>query len=105
MEKKNSPKFEISEIFMAKAGLGMRGFDRCFHGTIKREKDKNGKILVRGKILVKNEIHNGYIYAMADDQWKLGEKLDELVLLILDNELHSNAGKIYEIAEIRFFIN
>ena len=90
--KNDKLKVEITEIFMAKAGLGMKGFDRCFHGTIKREKDENENPVVRGKILIKNEIHDGYIYAMAEDQWKLGEKLDELVIMVVDKELHSNSG-------------
>ena len=91
---------------MAKCGIGMKGFDRCFHGTIKREKDENGKeIVVRGKILVKNEIHNGYIYAMAHNQWILGEKLDQLVILVLDKDLHSNVGETIEIADTLFFLN
>lgn len=104
--KKKEHDLKITELFMAKAGLGMKGFDRCFHGTIKREKDENGKeYIVRGKILVKNEIHNGYIYAMADNQWTLGEKLDQLVILVLDKTLHSRSGVNQKVCNIDFNLN
>lgn len=74
----------LVEIFTAKAGLGMKGFDRCFHGTIKREID-DGNPVVFGKI----NINDGHIIATAKDQWELGDRLDELVLLILDHDLHN----------------
>ena len=65
---------EITEIFMAKAGKN--GWDRCFHGTIRRGFDADGKPIVYGRI----KIGEGYIVANARDQWELGEKLDELVV-------------------------
>ena len=73
MDKKKD-RLAIQELFMAKAGK--QGWDRCFHGTIRRETDADGNPIVYGKI----KINDGYIYAMAKDQWELGEKLDELVL-------------------------
>lgn len=86
-KKKPEPKIEITELFMAKAG-----WDRCFHGTIKRDKDDvNGNPVVRGYI----KIHDGYILAEANDQLILGTKLDELVLMILDKELHENTGVFF----------
>jgi hypothetical protein len=103
--KNNKSKVEITEIFMAKAGIGMKGYDRCFHGTIKRESDENGNPIVRGKILVKNNVHNGYIYAMAEDQWKLGDKLDELVILVVDKGLHDNKDISIKIGGFVFHLN
>lgn len=94
-----SLKIEITEIFMAKAEK--TGWDRRFHGTIKREVDANGNSLVRAKIKVKD----GFIYAMASDQWILGDLLDEMVLLILDKGLHSDAGKFAKICNTDFFLN
>jgi len=75
-------KIQITEIFMAKAGKN--GWDRCFHGTIRRERDADGNPVVFGKIKVNDTI----IEASAKDQWELGEKLDDMVLMILDNNLH-----------------
>lgn len=92
-------KVEITEIFMAKAGKD--GWDRCFHGTIKREKDMNDAPVVHGKI----KINDGFIYASAEDQWKLGEMLDELVLFVLDGNLHETAEKTIPIVETKFFLN
>jgi len=71
---------------MAKAGIGNSGFDRCFHGTIRRECDENGNPIVFGKI----KVNDCFIYASAPDQLELGAKLDQMVLLILDYDLHKN---------------
>lgn len=79
-------KIQITEIFMAKAGK--TGWDRCFHGTIRREKDDDGNPVVYGKI----KVNDGYIIGKAKDQWELGENLDDLVLMILDKGLHENKG-------------
>ena len=77
-------KFEITELFMVKARKN--GWDRCFYGDIRRETDAEGNPIVYGKIKVGDK----YIIANAADQWVLGEKLDELVLIVLDFVLHSN---------------
>ncbi len=96
--KKKESKIQMTELFMAKPG---NDFSRTFHGTIKREQDDDGNPVVRSII----KVNNGYILAQAEDQWKLGTKLDELVLMNLDKDLHKNAGKTSIIAEIPFFIN
>ena len=70
----------IQEIFMAKAGKN--GWDNCFHGTIERSTDDNGDPIVYGKIKVNDKI----IQATGKDQWELGEKLDELVLVALNGD-------------------
>lgn len=97
--KENKDRLEITELFMAKAGR--HGWDRCFHGTIRREIDAGGNPICFGRIKVLESV----IYAMANDQWKLGEKLDELVLMILDMGVHANAGKTVDIAGTTFFLN
>ena len=74
---------EITEIFTAKAGKGNQGFDRCFKGTIRRGHDKDGNPKVWGKI----PINDGIILADADNQQELGDKLDDMVLFVLRNEL------------------
>lgn len=98
MDKKKD-RLEIIELFMAKAGK--QGWNRCFHGTIRREIDKTCKPIVFGKIL----INDGHILASATDQWELGDKLDELVLMILDFGLHSEPGKTSDIAGTPYFQN
>jgi len=96
---KKQMKIKITEIFMAKAGKN--GWDRCFHGTIRRERDENGNPVVYGKI----KVNDGYIYATAPDQWILGEQLDSMVEMILEGNLHADAGKTDKIAETPFFLN
>jgi hypothetical protein len=75
--------FEISELFMAQADR-----DRRFFGTIKRETDSDGTSIVRGKIMV----NNGFVCAMAACQDVLGERLDEMVLMVLDYDIHKISG-------------
>ena len=99
MNKKKELKIEITELFMAKAGK--KGWDRCFHGTIKRETDADGNPVVIGKI----KVNDGYIYAKASDQWELGDMLDEIVVMILDKGLHTDAGILTNILEKKFFLN
>lgn len=104
MDKKNM-KVEITEIFMAKAGIGAKGFDRCFRGTIKREKTNDGTPIVRGKIHVKNEIHDCFLYSEAKDQWDLGDNLDQLVIMVLDKGLHNNSGKFFKRYGFEYHMN
>lgn len=99
MEKKLN--IEIIEIFMAKCGKGNKGFDRRFHGTIKRGTDENGNPMVYGKI----KINDGFIYSMASSQLELGDMLDEMVVMILDKGLHSDAGITAKICDTDFFLN
>ena len=79
---------EITEIFMAKAGKN--GWDKCFHGTIRRSTDENGNPVVYGKI----KVNDGLIFATAKDQWELGEKLDEMVLQVLNTKFEEDHCQI-----------
>jgi len=103
MSEKKEDKFNITEIFTAKAG---KDWSRYFHGTIVRERDDNGcECLVRGKIIVKTENYNGHILAVAKNQWLLGEKLDELVQMVLDYGLHDDLEIQHVFERIIFCIN
>lgn len=95
-QKNKKPNIQITELFGAKAG---KDFSRFFYGTIKRSIDENGEPIVYGRIIV----NDGVIYASGKDQWKMGNKLDELVLMILDFSLHQQTTKTTKIAEEDFF--
>ncbi len=97
--KKKDDQFLITELFMAKCGKN--GWNRCFHGTIKRETDADGNPVVYGKI----RINDGYIYAMSSTQQELGTRLDELVLMVLDYGLHDDEGITSMIAGTHHFLN
>ncbi len=92
-------KIEITEIFMGKCGK--LGWDRCFHGIIKREIDEEGKPFVFSRI----KVNQGNICSRASDQWELGEKLDDMVLLVLDIGLHNNTGIAIDICRTSYFLN
>ncbi|MBN1182365.1 MAG: hypothetical protein JXB49_08775 [Bacteroidales bacterium] len=93
-----SPRILITEIFMAKAGKN--GWDRCFHGTIRRE-TVDGNPVVYGKI----KVNDGYIYAKASSQEDLGTQLDEMVFMILDGGLHSDEGKFLSFSNLKHPLN
>lgn len=95
----NIKKLEIVEIFMAKAGKN--GWDRCFHGTIKRGIDADGNPIVIGKI----KVNDSYIISSAKDQWELGEKLDEMVVMILDKGLAFDSGASVKVFGSQLFSN
>jgi len=95
----NLSRFEITEIFMAKAGKN--GWDRCFHGTIRRETDADGNPIVIGKI----KVNDSYIISSAKDQWELGEKLDEMVVMILDKGLAFDSGASVKVFGSQFYSN
>jgi hypothetical protein len=99
MENKKELNVRISELFLAKCGKN--GWDRCFHGTIRRENDSDGNPVVYGKI----KVNNAYMHASASTQWELGERLDDMVLMILDYGLHDSAGKTIKICDTDFFLN
>ena len=58
-------------------------------------------ILIRDRI----EVNYGFICAQAEDQWKLGDMLDSIVLMILDKGLHNVAGVTTKIFSADFFLN
>jgi hypothetical protein len=90
---------ELTELFMGKAGK--TGWDRCFHGIIKRETDADGNPVVIGRI----KVGDGFILAQAANQDVLGEHLDELALMVLDMGLHENEGLSTLIAGTHYFLN
>jgi len=100
-KKRNTLNIELTELFMAKKGKN--GWAHCFHGTIHREKDENGKeIAVNSKIYLKDE---GYIWSRDVNQDECGENLDDMVELRFDHNIHDNPGVRVTIAERRFFVN
>ncbi len=92
----NKGKLEISELFMAQADINRR-----FYGTIKRGCDADGIPVVRGRI----EVQDGFVLAQAGCQDDLGTRLDELVLMVLDMDLHRGDGATSLIAGIAYFFN
>jgi hypothetical protein len=99
--KKKLPKIEITELFMAKKGK--KGWDTCFHGVIRREKDKSGKeIAVNGNIYMDGE---GVFWSRDTDQDKYGENIDGILELRIDYGIHKDPGVFSEIARQKFFHN
>jgi len=89
---------QITELFGAKCG---KDWSRFFIGTIRRETDATGNQVVYGNI----KVLDGYIAAQAVNQDVLGSRLDELVKMVLDYGLHSDAGVTSKIADMNCFLN
>ena len=99
MEKKKSPQeFEITELFLVKAGNDYR---RTFVGQIYRGTTKEGISIVRGSVVV----YEGRIWSSADNQEELGKYLDGLCVMKLDLELHSHTGVTTKVLDTDFFLN
>jgi hypothetical protein len=96
MDKKKTDRFQVTEMFGAKAGK-----DRFFTGMIKRWKDDKGNPFVFSRIVMPN----GLLCSRAPDQRMLGENLDKICIMILDNGLHSQAGVTTKIFDTDFFLN
>lgn len=96
--KSKKDSIQITELFMAKAG---NDFNRYYYGTIKRLKNEDGSDYCYGKIMV----NNGFICARGSNQDRLGRKLDEIVLLVVDYRLHDNRGKSLAFAGTEINLN
>ena len=96
MDKKKEDRFEITEMFMGQASV-----DRCFYGCIKRLKDDNGNPSVFSRLVMPD----GLLCASAPEQNELGENLDNLCKMVVDEGVHSDIGVSTEIFGTDFFLN
>jgi hypothetical protein len=93
----NKCKLDIVELFMAQADVNRR-----FFGTIKRGYDAaDGTPVVRGRI----EVQDGFVLAQDGSTDGLGNRMDQLVIMVLDMGLHSDAGATYIISGTTCFLN
>jgi hypothetical protein len=75
--------------------------DNCFFGCIKRLKDENGNSFVFSRIKMKDSL----LCASSNDQKSLGKILHKICIMILDKNLHGDAGVSSEIFGRRYFLN
>ncbi len=95
MDKKKIPPIEIIEMFLVKSN-----WRKTFVGEIIREKTEDGEIC-RGTVVV----NEGRIWSTAKSDEELGFFLDEICIMKLDYNLHSNAGVSTKISGFEFFSN
>lgn len=72
--------------------------DTRFSGTIQRGFDVNGIPVIPDRI----KFNNGFVCAQSGSQDELGEKLDEIVLMILEYGLHTDYGNSHTVAGMTF---
>jgi hypothetical protein len=97
-KKRIIPEFEITELFLVKAG---NDYSRTFIGEIYRETTKEGKSIVHGSVMVRNS----KIWSLADSQEELGKYLDDLCSMILDMGLHSTIQRNVITFNERLYLN
>jgi hypothetical protein len=91
-------RFEITELFMYKAG---QNWHRRFMGTIKRMVGDDGKHFVCGQV----EVNGCVLHAQAENEEELGLQMDSLVGMILNEGLHLATIKTTKICNTNFFMN
>ena len=96
MEKKKKEKFEITEMFCCQPDN-----ERCYFGSIKRLKNNSGNPFVFSRIVMPD----GLLCASAVEQQELGDNLDKICKMILDEGLHSDAGVFREVLGSKCFLN
>ena len=97
MDKEKKGRFEISEIFVAKACP-----TRVFWGIITRSVDDFGNPVVFSRILMDDD---GLLCAQASDQKILANNLNTMARMIVFEGLHSKRGLTKEIFGSDFFLN
>ena len=96
MKRKIRPEIQLTELFLAKAD-----WQRTFVGQLFKYKDDDGSEIIVGKI----PVDEYEILAIGKDKWELGKKLDDLVVLILDHNLHGMSVKTSSIGGYEIYLN
>jgi hypothetical protein len=95
-KKKILPDIIIIEIILVRAD-----WRRTFIGSIFRESDNEGNPVLRGEVF----INEGMAWSKSSDEEELRNNLDDICLLKLDYNLHSNPGITIKIFGENFFLN
>ena len=98
MKKKILPDIEIVELILVRCGFD---FKRTFIGTIKRGYDSERNQILSGSVV----INEGMIYSCSSNENELYQYLDEICLMKMDYNLHSDAGVVTKILDCDFFLN
>jgi hypothetical protein len=103
--KKKKDSLILTGLFLAKAGLGLNGFHKCFYGTLRRNELEDGTTIYYARINVTDDKHMGVIYSMSTNRIELGDNVDSLVIMILYKGLHDNEGKFFESSDFKYSLN
>jgi hypothetical protein len=96
MRKKKILDLQITELFLVKAD-----WNRTYLAQIIREKNADGTEIVHGSVI----INEGKAWCCGCDEEELGNYLDDICIMKLDNGLHEKAGITLKIAGEDFFMN
>jgi hypothetical protein len=90
-------KVEITEMFVAKPDR-----DRIYFGCIKRSRNENGEMNLFSRIAMPD---HGVLCANETDQLVLAKNLNSMAIMILDMNIHNNAGISTDIFGLKFYHN
>ena len=82
---KGKEKYEIQELFMVKAE-----WYKCFSGIIKKISEEGEKYSVS-----RITVNEGEICSQEKPCDETGSRVDELVTMVLDHDIHKNHGKVW----------
>jgi hypothetical protein len=94
---KSQLKVEITEMFVAKPDK-----DRIYFGCIKRSRNEKGEMNLFSRIAMPD---SGMLCANETDQKVLAKNLNEMAVMILDKNIHNDAGISTEIFGLKFYHN
>jgi hypothetical protein len=94
---KNQLKVEITELFVAKPDK-----NRIYFGCIKRSRNEKDEMNLFSRIAMPN---GGVLCANETDQLVLAKNLNSMAIMILDNELHKDAGVSTDIFGLKYYHN
>jgi len=90
-------KVEIVELFVAKPDR-----DRVFFGCIKRSRNEKDEMNLFSRIAMPDD---GVLCANETDQLVLAKNLNSMAVMILDQNIHNDAGVSTEIFGLKFYHN
>ncbi len=90
-------KVEITEMFVAKPDK-----DRIYFGCIKRSRNEKDEMNLFSRINMPND---GILCANETDQKVLAKNLNSMAVMILDQNIHNDAGVSIEIFGLKFYHN
>ncbi len=90
---------KLTRLFLIKAGK--RDFKRTFVGVLIPDIDNDGTPIYRSNVVV----NEGKMWSVGNSEQEVGANLDDICLMKLDFNLHSNPGKFVPIAGISYSLN
>jgi len=105
MEKNDKDRFQLTAIFVAKAGFDIKAIRRRYYGTLNRKKNSDDTMTYYAKVHVKDKDNDSIIYSMSNDRDELQYNMDSLVVLNVYKDLHKKDGVHFIRYGMKYYLN